>query len=101
MTHITNVRIFDGKTEKLVAGSVLIGDKLIVGVGSGVVAPDGASVIDGGGRVLMPGMIDMHSHLAIHEGMLDGRDDFDQMAIGAISQEAHAFLSRSGDHHGS
>ena len=35
----------------------------------------------------MPGLIDMHSHLAIHEGMLDGRDSFDQMAIGAISQE--------------
>lgn len=45
------------------------------------------NVIDGGGRTLIPGLIDMHSHLAIHEGMLDGRDDFDQMAIGAISQE--------------
>ena len=44
-------------------------------------------VIDGGGRTLMPGLIDMHSHLSIHEGMLDGRDDWDQMAIGAISQE--------------
>jgi len=45
------------------------------------------NVIDGGGRTLIPGLIDMHSHLAIHEGMLDGRDGFDQMAIGAISQE--------------
>lgn len=43
--------------------------------------------IDGGGRTLMPGLIDMHSHLCIHEGMLDGRDNWDQMAIGAISQE--------------
>ncbi|MCP4401797.1 MAG: amidohydrolase family protein [bacterium] len=45
------------------------------------------NVIDGGGRTLIPGLIDMHSHLSIHEGMLDGRDGFDQMAIGAISQE--------------
>jgi imidazolonepropionase-like amidohydrolase len=45
------------------------------------------NIIDGGGRTLIPGLIDMHSHLAIHEGMLDGRDSFDQMAIGAISQE--------------
>jgi len=45
------------------------------------------NVIDGGGRTLMPGLIDMHAHLCIHEGMLDGRDDWDQMAIGAISQE--------------
>jgi imidazolonepropionase-like amidohydrolase len=45
------------------------------------------NVIDGGGRTLIPGLIDMHSHLSIHEGMLDGRDDWDQMATGAISQE--------------
>jgi imidazolonepropionase-like amidohydrolase len=45
------------------------------------------NVIDGGGRTLIPGLIDMHAHLSIHEGMLDGRDDWDQMAIGAISQE--------------
>jgi len=44
-------------------------------------------VIDGGGRVLIPGLIDMHAHLSIHEGMLDGRDAWDQMAIGAVSQE--------------
>lgn len=60
-----------------------------------VVGEDGKSkteevkvnVIDGGGRTVIPGLIDMHSHLSIHEGMLDGRDDWDQMATGAISQE--------------
>lgn len=45
------------------------------------------NIIDGGGRTLMPGLIDMHAHLCIHEGMLDGRDNWDQMAMGAISQE--------------
>lgn len=32
----------------------------------------------------MPGLIDMHSHLCIQEGMLEGRDDFDMMAMGAM-----------------
>ena len=31
----------------------------------------------------MPGLIDMHSHFAIQEGMLTGRHDYDQMAMGA------------------
>ena len=31
--------------------------------------------------------IDMHAHHAIHEGMLEGRDSYDQMAIGAMSGE--------------
>jgi imidazolonepropionase-like amidohydrolase len=42
-------------------------------------------VIDAGGRTLIPGLIDMHSHLSIMEGMLDGRDSFDQMAMGAMT----------------
>lgn len=87
-TLIKNVNIFDGKNDKLSNGSaVLIENNLIKSVGKDIKAPEGATVIDGGGRTLMPGLIDMHSHLSIHEGMLDGRDGFDQMAIGAITQE--------------
>ena len=41
--------------------------------------------MDGKGGTVMPGMIDMHAHHSIHEGMLEGRNSFDQMAIGAIS----------------
>ena len=84
---VENVRIFDGVNETLMSGSVLIEGKLVKEIGTSIEADAGATVIDGGGRVLIPGLIDMHSHLCIHEGMLDGRDDFDQMAIGAISQE--------------
>ena len=87
-TLIKNVNVFDGTSEKLAKGSsVLIENNLIKSVGKDVKAPEGATVIDGGGRTLIPGLIDMHSHLSIHEGMLDGRDGFDQMAIGAITQE--------------
>tara|TARA_R110000850_G_scaffold64247_3_gene144428 strand:- start:475 stop:1878 length:1404 start_codon:yes stop_codon:yes gene_type:complete len=83
----TNVRIFNGMDDKLTEGSVLVEGNLIKAIGTDVEAGKGATIIDGGGRTLMPGLIDMHSHLSIHEGMLDGRDDWDQMATGAISQE--------------
>ncbi len=83
---IENVNIFDGTNEELAIGaSVLIENNLIAIIGDSVSAPAGATVIDGGGRTLIPGLIDMHSHLSIMEGMLDGRDAFDQMAIGAMT----------------
>jgi len=86
-TLIENVKIYDGHSDKLLAGKVLIEGNLIKDVGAGVKAPEGATVIDGKGGTLMPGLIDMHSHLVIHEGMLDGRDNLDQIAIGALTQE--------------
>ena len=84
---IKNVKIFDGVNEKLMSGSVLIEGNLIKKIGDSIKADKSTTVIDGGGRVLIPGLIDMHAHLAIHEGMLDGRDGFDQMAIGGLTQE--------------
>jgi len=81
---IRNVRIFNGHDETLVSGNVLVEGKLIKAVGPDAQATGtDTTVIDGGGRTLMPGLIDMHSHLAIQEGMLTGRGDYDQMAMGA------------------
>ena len=63
---ITNVNIFNGVDDKLATGqSVLIEGNLIKQVGPGLSA-DGAEVIDGGGRTLMPGMIDGHAHVMIN-----------------------------------
>ena len=44
-------------------GSVLIRAGKIVAVGPNVAAPSGARVIDATGRVVVPGMIDNHSHI--------------------------------------
>ena len=83
---ITNVNLWDGTTDSLNNNqSVLIEGNLIRQIGSSISAPGGATVIDGGGRTLMPGLIDMHSHLATAEGLLDGRDEWDAYAIGAIA----------------
>ena len=57
LTVITNVNIFDGKSEKLKTGhDVLIENNLIKQIGKGLKA-NGAKVIDGGGRTLMPGVL--------------------------------------------
>lgn len=79
-----NVNVFDGKSEKLKNGvNVLIEDNIITAVGVETNAAADATVIDGGGRTMIPGLIDMHAHLCLQEGMLVGRDGYDQMAMGA------------------
>ncbi len=60
----TNFRLFDGRSAALRAGLRLLveGDR-IKAIGTGEVgAPDGARVIDCGGRTVMPGLIDAHWH---------------------------------------
>jgi imidazolonepropionase-like amidohydrolase len=60
----TNFRLFDGNSSALRDGlRVLVEGNLIKAVARGnPTAPDGAQVIDCGGRVLMPGLIDAHWH---------------------------------------
>ena len=61
---ITNVNVFDGKNEALIENAnVLIEGNLIKTVSTDAIEADGAKVIDGGGRTLMPGLIDAHVHL--------------------------------------
>jgi imidazolonepropionase-like amidohydrolase len=61
-TLFTNVRVFNGVDEKLLDADVLVEGNLIKQVSEDIKAPKGAQVIDGGGRVLMPGLIDAHWH---------------------------------------
>ena len=60
---------------------VLVVDNMIAKIGTSLQPPldRKSAVVDVSGKTLMPGLIDMHSHLSIQEGMLEGRDDFDQM----------------------
>ncbi len=88
---IQNVNVWDGTSDGLQNGmNVLIEGNLVKEISSGASAGPGATVIDGGGRTLMPGLIDMHSHLCIRDGMTFFRDAYDQMAAGANT--AHALL---------
>ncbi|MFX7620689.1 hypothetical protein ABTJ52_19935, partial [Acinetobacter baumannii] len=59
-----NSRLFDSKSGSLRQGlGLLVEGSTITAVADGnPAAPDGARVIDCGGRVLMPGLIDAHWH---------------------------------------
>ena len=82
---ITNVDVWDGRADMVTKDvNVLVEGNLVKQVGQNIQAPD-AYKVDGKGGTVMPGMIDMHAHHAIHEGMLEGRNSYDQMAIGAMS----------------
>jgi imidazolonepropionase-like amidohydrolase len=62
-TLVTNVTVYDGEGGRIERGSVLFADGKIVAVGQQVAAPAGAVTIDGSGKWLTPGIIDIHSHL--------------------------------------
>jgi imidazolonepropionase-like amidohydrolase len=88
---IRNVNIFDGKSDELKKGiDVLVEGNLIKDIGKDLRAGAEATVIDGGGRTLMPGMIDSHVHFT-HTYARGGLAGFEAMTwdeIGAIATVA-------------
>ncbi|MGI9520061.1 MAG: amidohydrolase family protein, partial [Hyphomicrobiaceae bacterium] len=66
-----NCNIFDGKTDTLAKKrNVFVEGKLIKAIGdSSLKAASDATVVDCGGRTLMPGLIDSHIHI---NGYKDG-----------------------------
>jgi imidazolonepropionase-like amidohydrolase len=67
-TLFTNVNVFDGVNEKrIMNASVLVEGNLIRQVSTGKIDAPGATVIDGGGRTLMPGLTDVHWHMTMAE----------------------------------
>ena len=61
---IVHVRVIDGNgTPAKDDQTVLLRDGRIAAVGAHVAVPEGAPVIDGGGRTLIPGLVGMHDHM--------------------------------------
>lgn len=88
-TLFQNVRIFDGKSPTLSAPSnVLVRGNVIERISRDPIAPDaGTRVIDGGGRVLIPGLIDAHWHTMLIRGtpadMMANDPGYSNFAAGA------------------
>ncbi|KAK5248295.1 hypothetical protein LTS06_006615, partial [Exophiala xenobiotica] len=61
-TAITNVRVFDGENI-LPATTVVVSGTTVSSVGR--IVPGGATVVDGKGCTLLPGLIDSHVHTGI------------------------------------
>lgn len=62
-TAVTNVTVYDGEGAKFVNATVYFRDGKVEGVETGGAAKDGYTVIDGTGKWVTPGIIDVHSHL--------------------------------------
>jgi imidazolonepropionase-like amidohydrolase len=85
----TNVNIFNGTDGELIEnGAVLVEGNLIKTVSSSPIDAPEAYQVDGGGRTLMPGLIDMHSHMCIHNGLSFFRDAYDAQTVGAYTYQA-------------
>jgi imidazolonepropionase-like amidohydrolase len=72
VTAIKARRMFDGRSDSLRDNVVVVVENgRIVSVGSSV--PANAKVIDVGDRTLLPGLIDCHTHIALHSGDYDAQ----------------------------
>jgi imidazolonepropionase-like amidohydrolase len=69
---ITNARLFDPVTMGTTSGTtIIIRGNRIEAVGTGIAIPDGLERIDAGGRTVIPGLWDMHTHNSADDGLLD------------------------------
>ena len=65
-TLIRNATIMTAAGPSIPNGSVLLRDGKIAAVGVSIVAPPDAVVIDGTGKYVTPGIIDVHSHIGVY-----------------------------------
>jgi hypothetical protein len=62
-TLFTHVKVFDGLHEaRIEDANVLVEGNLIAAISTEPIEAEGATIIDGAGRTLMPGLIDAHWH---------------------------------------
>jgi imidazolonepropionase-like amidohydrolase len=97
-TFFRDVRVFDGRSDRLSdRTNVLVRGETIADIGPGVQASSGARVVDGRGRTLMPGLIDVHVHMtfsALPMMRLLSPDLTPQSAEAAAARNAEAMLMR-------
>lgn len=93
-----NVRVFDGSSTALSAPTnVLVRGNRIAAIGAGARAASGATLVEGAGRTLMPGLIDVHVHLTFSSLTMAGLMAPDLTPAGAeaaAAEQAKAMLLR-------
>jgi imidazolonepropionase-like amidohydrolase len=93
-TVFTNVKVFNGVDDRLDTVDVLVEGNLITRIGKNL-SLEGVTVVDGGGRTLMPGLMDAHVHLALVRRPKEILNNYDWMYVGALANEqAQAMLMR-------
>ena len=87
-TLFTNVHVFDGiNGTRIENAQVLVEGKLIKTVSTTAINAPDATVIDGGGRTLMPGLMDAHVHLALVRRPNEILNTYDWMYVCALANE--------------
>ncbi|HEY7010560.1 MAG TPA: amidohydrolase [Jatrophihabitantaceae bacterium] len=64
---ITGGRVVPVASDPVENGTVLIVDGTITAVGTDVEIPDGTQTIDASGKWVLPGFLDAHAHVGVHE----------------------------------
>ncbi|ORX60590.1 composite domain of metallo-dependent hydrolase [Hesseltinella vesiculosa] len=76
-TLITNAQLWVG--DQFIQGDLLVENGLIQKVGTNLAAKD-AKVVDAQGRIVTPGIVDMHSHMGVYSlPALQGNSDGNEM----------------------
>jgi imidazolonepropionase-like amidohydrolase len=92
-TLVRNVTIYDGEGGRIENGSVLFADGKIVSLGGAMAdsnIPADANIIDGTGKWVTPGIIDVHSHLGDYPSPgVDAHSDGNE-ATGPVRAEVWA-----------
>ena len=82
-----DVRIFDGVSDRLARGHLLVEGETIARIShSPIEPPAGATVIEGRGRILSPGFIDLHAHLTL--SMPKDQTHAHPWVVGALAGDA-------------
>jgi len=81
-----NVNVFDGKNNRLHPKmNVLVEGNIIKAVSQAAIPAAGATVVEAGGRTLMPGLIDGHAHIMINADYGDVERNMDAYDLGIRS----------------
>ncbi|MEV0679781.1 amidohydrolase [Actinosynnema sp. NPDC050436] len=64
---ITGGRVVPVSGDPIENGTVLVQDGKVVAVGADVAVPDGVPVVDAAGGWVLPGFVEAHGHLGVHE----------------------------------
>jgi len=96
---IENVRILDHQTQALTLPmNVLVSGQKIEKISSAKISPNQDVVkIKGGGKTLMPGLIDVHVHMvfgSLTMGQMMSPDMSEEMLMNKVSEASHKMLMR-------
>lgn len=87
---IRNARALTGTGDELESVDIVVEGGKITAFASGAAAPAGATEIDGSGKWLTPGIIDVHSHMGVYSSVDIAAHSDGNEAVGPVTAEVWA-----------